>query len=111
MIHGKETVVIERKSAIGEDDWGNPVNTVSQVTVEGCLFGWGGTNTNFGINRDITSSSATLYMPKGTVVLDGDLFIVRNERYRKDGESQVWETPVGFSLNTGVVVAIKRAEG
>lgn len=111
MIQGNETVIIERKTKVGENSRGNAVWNTTQTPVNGALTAWGSTSTTYDPERTLIASAATVYLPEGTEVLDSDVFIIRGKRYLKDGEAQQWTPPPHFSLRTGVVVVLKRVEG
>lgn len=111
MINGTETILIKRKEFLADDGYGNPVETEQEIVVNGALVAWGGTSTDYGTERTLITSAATVYLPQGTEIMDSDVFIVRGKRYRKDGEAQEWQPPAHFRVKTGVVVALTRAEG
>ncbi len=104
-----ETVTIVRRTLGSVDDYGNPTATTSNVTVTGCLVGWGMTNEPALADADPVATQVTLYMPAGTTVQDGDEFIVRGDTFVKDGMAQAWSSMLNVSK--GVVVMLRRRDG
>ena len=104
-----ETVTIVRRTLGSVDDYGNPTSTTANITVEGCLVGWGTTNEPALADADPVATQMTLYMPAGTSVLDGDAFIVRGDNFVKDGMAQSWSSMLNVSK--GVVVMLRRHDG
>lgn len=111
MIPGSETITIERRTETGEDNLGRPIFETITETIEGCLVAWGSTTTAYDSDRTLISTGMTAYLPWGTTVGDEDVLIIRDERYRRQGEAQEWEQPRGFNVFPGVVVSIEKAEG
>lgn len=106
---GSETVVIKRRSANGTDDWGNKTYSVTTITVNNCMIGFGGENESVEPNRELADQSLTVYLPNGTQIQPGDRFIIRNTEFVKDGNPEEWQAP--FNFNVGVVVKVKRRNG
>lgn len=108
---GNETVTIKRRQKTGLDDYGNPVWTTTQIVVTGVFLGFQTVSNAEPIDpmRSAVDGQIVLYFPRGTVIEDGDEFIVRNSSWEKDGKSMAWENP--FNLPTGVVVPIRKRDG
>jgi hypothetical protein len=104
-----ESVTIVRRTLGSVDDYGNPTATTSNVTVNNCLVGWGSTSEPALTDADPIATSMTLYMPAGTVVHDGDEFVVRGDRFVKDGMAQEWTSMLNVAK--GVVVSLRRHDG
>ncbi|BAU99618.1 hypothetical protein [Aurantimicrobium minutum] len=104
-----ESVTIIRRTLGAVDDYGNPTFTTAEVTVPGCLVGWGSTNEPVTVEGSPIDTQMMLYMPAGSTVQDEDIFVVRGNRYVKDGFSQEWTSMLNVSK--GVVVALRRRDG
>lgn len=104
-----ETVTIIRRTLGAVDDYGNPTFTTSNVTVAGCLVGWGSTNEPVTTEGNPIDIQMTLYMPAGSTVQDEDIFVVRGDQYVKDGFAQSWSSMLNVSK--GVVVSLRRRDG
>lgn len=104
-----ESVVIVRRTLGAVDEYGNPTATVSQITVENCLVGWGSSSEPALADADPVTTQMTLYMPSETEVLDGDEFIVRGDYFVKNGMAQQWASMLNVSK--GVVVGLRRRDG
>ena len=109
IIRGDEPIVIIRRSTNGEDDYGNPTYSTSEILIRDGLFALGSTSEPTNVERDAVDATLTLYLPAGTPIQDGDEFEIRNTRWVKDGSAQTWPSPVG--LDTGVVVNVRRRVG
>lgn len=112
MIHGNETILIKRRIESNvDDDYGLPEWTEELISIDGALIAWGSTSTDYGVDRVLINSAISLYLPEGVEVQTGDVFVVRGEQYKTDGEVQNWKAPLGFSIPTRVVVNLKKVEG
>lgn len=111
MIRGNETITIKRSNDTGNvDDYGNPIITTQNIVIKNCLIGFGSTDEPIDVNRNPADIQLTLYLPAGTQILTGDIFIIRNTEFIKDGIAQEWFTPFG-NLETGVVVGVRKRNG
>ena len=109
-IRGGETITIRRRSAASVDDYGNSTYSTTTITVKDALIGVGGTSEPVDPARDAVDAQLTAYLPNGTQVQDGDIFIIRGSQWVKDGSAQQWVTPF-TGLETGVVVPLRRRRG
>jgi hypothetical protein len=103
-----ELVTVTRSIVDVDDDYGNPTFTTSTFTVA-CLVGFGSTSEPALADANPVSSQMTLYMPAGTVIIDGDIFGIRGDLYVKDGTARAWASASG--IPKGVVVAVRRHDG
>lgn len=108
-IRGGETITIKRRSETSLDDHGNPSYSFTTITVKDALIAIGGTSEPVNPERDAVDATLTLYMPFGTVIQEGDRFIVRGTEWIKDGTAMTWVSP--FPMETGVVVQVRRRNG
>lgn len=110
MINFNQTALVEIRTSIGEDENGNPEWATVQTEIS-CLIGWGSTGMEFGIERNVQSTQATLYCDTATVIPDGSSIIINGEKYRLDGEPLDWQAPQGFKIIPGKVVPIVKVLG
>lgn len=103
-----EPVTVTRSVLDVVDDYGNPTYSTTSFTVQ-CLVGFGSTDEAVSADTNSVSSQVTLYMPAGTVIVDGDIFDIRGDSYVKDGIAQAWASASG--VPKGVVVAVRRHDG
>lgn len=103
-----EPVTVARSVFDSADDYGNPTYSTTSFTVQ-CLVGFGSTDEAVSADTNSVSSQVTLYMPAGTVIVDGDVFDMRGDSYVKDGIAQAWASASG--VPKGVVVAVSRHDG
>jgi hypothetical protein len=103
-----ESVTVTRSVLDVVDDYGNPTYETSTFTVQ-CLVGFGSTDEAVSAETNSVSSQVTLYMPTGTVIIDGDIFGIRGDSYVKDGIAQAWASASG--IPKGVVVAVRSHDG
>jgi hypothetical protein len=110
MIQGVESVTIVRKTTTGTDEYGLPVTTTQQIVVPRVLVGFGSTEEPVSAFEDPQAERVTLYFEQGTVIQQQDEFIVRGEKFVKDGRHNDWLTPFsGFF--PGVVVYVRAHRG
>lgn len=109
-IRGGETITIRRRSATSVDDYGNNTYSTTTITIRDALIGVGGTSEPVDPARDAVDAQLTAYLPNGTQIQDGDVFIIRGSQWVKDGSAQQWVTPF-TGLETGVVVPLRRRRG
>jgi hypothetical protein len=109
-IRGGETILIKRRQALSVDAYGNPTYTISTITVKDALIGIGSTDEPVDPARDAVDAKVTLYLPTGTDVQDGDVFVVRSSEWLKDGSAESWVSPFP-GMETGVVVPLRRRRG
>lgn len=108
-IRGGETITIKRRSEASRDDYGNAVYETTVVTVKDALIAIGGTSEPVDPERDAIDATLTAYLPQGTTVLPGDIFVIRSTEWLKDGTAQEWISP--FQMETGVIVPLRRRVG
>lgn len=112
IIRGSETVVIKRTVDSGTvDKYNMPITTTQSITVRNCLIAVGATNEEVNPTRNPEDVQITVYMPKGTVINDGDIFTIRNTDFVKDGMPAEWISPFSQMSDTGVVVIVRRRHG
>lgn len=109
-IRGGETITIRRRSATSVDDYGNNTYSTTTITIKDALIGVGGTSEPVDVARDAVDAQLTAYLPNGTQVQEGDVFIIRGSQWVKDGSPQQWVSPFP-GLETGVVVPLRRRRG
>lgn len=110
IIRGSETVTIKRTVDSGTvDKYNMPITTTTSVTVKNCLIAFGSTNEEVNVTRNPEDAQLTIYMPAGTVILDGDIFTIRQTDFVKDGMPAEWISP--FPMETGVIVIVRKRHG
>lgn len=109
-IRGGETILIKRRSQLATDDFGNPTYTESTIVIKDALIGIGGTSEPVDASRDAQDASVTVYLPAGTIIEDGDVFVIRGSQWQRDGDAQNWVSPFPGEMG-GVVVPLRRRRG
>lgn len=109
-IRGGETITIKRRSATSTDDYGNNTYALTTITVKDALVAIGGTSEPIDVNRDAVDSQLTVYLPNGTQVQDGDIFVIRNSQWVKAGAGLEWVSPFA-NFEAGVVVPLRKRSG
>lgn len=109
-IRGGETITIKRRSATSTDDYGNNTYSSTTIVVREALIGVGATSEPVDPTRDAVDATITAYLPNGTKIQDGDVFIIRGSQWVKDGSAEEWVSPF-TGLDGGVVVPLRRRRG
>jgi hypothetical protein len=109
-IRGGETITIRRRSAASTDDYGNPTYTTTTITVKDALVAIGASTEPIDASRDPIDAKLTLYLPNEVAIDDGDVFIIRNTNWVKDGQSEDWVSPF-VGLEGGRIVPVRRRSG
>jgi hypothetical protein len=109
-IRGGETITIKRRSAAATDDYGNPTYTTTTITVKDVLVALQMGDAPVEVDRRATDSKLTLYLPNGTKIEDGDVFIIRKTSWVRDGQIQEWVSPFA-GLEGGTVIAVRKRDG
>lgn len=109
-IRGGETITIRRRSAAATDEYGNKTYTTTTITVKDALVAIGGSSEPIDVSRDAVDATVTVYLPNGTTVQDGDVFIIRNSQWVKDGAGLEWVSPFD-NFEAGVVVPLRKRNG
>lgn len=109
-IRGGETITIKRRSATATDDYGNNTYSTVTITVKDALIGIGETSEPVDPARDAVDAEVTAYLPNGTRIEEGDVFIIRGSQWVKHGSPKDWSTPFN-NFETGVVVPLRRRRG
>jgi hypothetical protein len=110
-IRGGETITIRRRAASGTDEFGNKTYTTTNITIRDVLVGIGTTDEPVDAIRRPVDASLTVYLPGGTQILDGDIFVIRSSLWEKDGRAGEFTNPFGGSFTGGVVVPLRRRDG
>jgi hypothetical protein len=93
-----------------EDGYGLPIYAESSETFD-ALVGWGATGLDYGVDRNVMTTQATIYLPLTKRIEKGAKIYIDGSLYRQDGEGVTWEAPQGWALSAGQVVLIKKVEG
>jgi hypothetical protein len=109
-IRGGETILVKRRDQLAVDAYGNPTYTLTTITIKDALIGIGTTDEPVDPARDAVDAKVTLYLPNGTQIQDGDVFVVRGSEWLKDGSAEEWISPFP-GMETGVVVPLRRRRG
>ena len=109
-IRGGETIKIKRRSATATDDYGNNTYSTTIITVRDALIGIGGSSEPADATRDAVDATVTAFLPNGTKVEQGDVFIIRGSEWVKDGSPHEWVSPFS-NFETGVVVPLRKRRG
>lgn len=82
----KSYVKVYRKIDTGEvDDFGRPIVTKVEYTYP-CVTGSPDVNLSLdSTGGKIHTSDLRLYLPAGTVILDGDIFVIKSKQYELAG--------------------------
>lgn len=110
MILGSETVVIRRKSSASEDAYGNPIQSVTEITVNDALISYSGGDEPVNSDSKPEIGKATLYFQPGTFIDHTDEFVFHGAKWVKDGLVQDWVSPF-VELSTGTVVKVRQHNG
>lgn len=109
-----ETVTIISKNIDFNNlnEYGLPAETTTQKVVKNVLLDFTTTSTFESVEEQALQTKVTLFFPRGTVINDEDMFIIRNTKWEKDGSIEDYQTQgVGGFLNTGVIVKVKQYKG
>jgi hypothetical protein len=109
-IRGGETITLRRRSKASTDDYGNPTYTTTTITIKDVLVALQVGSEPVDAERNAVDSQITLYIPNGTPIEDGDVFIIRNTSWVKNGMIQNWVSPFA-GLDGGVVVPVRKRDG
>lgn len=101
-----ESITQIRRSSTSTDDYGQPVYTTTETTVQ-AIVSARISGTNFDADQIVITDGLTIYLPAGTDVQDDDRFTIRSKTYEIDGEAFEWKEGLG-SWNPGVVVNLQR---
>lgn len=110
MITGTETVTIIRRALGATDEYGIPTETVTEIEMTRVLVGFGSTSEPVSAEADPQNLGITLYFPSGTVIEQNDEFIIRGERFVKNGRAMDWVSPFS-GFDAGVVVPVRQHLG
>jgi hypothetical protein len=106
---GETATITRRALASTKDIDGNDVYTTTAIPVPGCAFAPAG-SVEVVQGRDTVTTTPTLYMPPGTVVLATDAITFRSLLYEVDGTPAVYTNPF-TGWNPGVVARLKAVNG
>ena len=109
-IRGGETITIKRRSEAGLDEFGNQTYTFTSITIKDALIAFGATSEPVDAERNPVDVKLTAYFPAATVIEEGDIFIIRNSSFVKDGAAETWTNPF-TSFDSGVVVQLRKRNG
>lgn len=104
------TITVVYSMATGEDEYGNPL-WVHREEDHKVLLAWGATGTDYGVERNILTTQATLYFPETVSIPLSSVILINGSRFVLDGEQVTWNAPAGWSIQAGSIVQVKKAEG
>lgn len=110
-IRGGETISIKRRRETGAfDDHGLPIVEVNTRTIRDACIAFGATDEPATVDGNPENLGLTVYLPPESVIEPGDIFVIRNTEFVKDGVPAEWVSPFdGFPV--GVVVQLRRKRG
>lgn len=110
-----ETVSIIRKTinTTMTDEYGVPIETKNTIVVKNVIVDFNTTTSIGTIEEQALKTEVSLYFPKGTILKDEDIFVIRNTKWEANGLHEDYTlNPLGNSfLNAGVVVKVKQYKG
>lgn len=107
---GNETIQIVRRAAAVKDDFGNPTYTTTTTVIRNCAIGVDGTGEPIADDRNAIDAKLSVYLPAGTEIQSGDLFIVRGTKFVKDGDPEIWVSPFD-NWELPVIVKLRKRNG
>lgn len=107
---GTESVTIVRRALGSVDEYGLNSFTTSEIVINKVLVGFGSTSEPVTADGSPQDIAVTLYFPHGTVIQPEDEFIIRGNRWVKDGRVMDWVSPFG-GFDPGVVVNVRQRLG
>lgn len=109
---GVEPITVIRKTFTGRDELGKATYEETETVYSRCIVAPRVTERKVnGVTEYVYDSLYSLFFPAGTVIKDDDVFIVRGDRYWKDGNPRRWDVS-GTSFNpAGVEVSVKTVNG
>jgi hypothetical protein len=112
IIRGSETVIIVRKNTTGDtDEYGIPVVTTENIVIKNCLIALSSSNEEEDENRNPEDIKLKIFLPKGTLILEEDTFIIRNTHFVKDGISFDWGINPFAGFSAGVELFVRKRNG
>lgn len=106
-----KTITVKSRIQNGEDDYGIPQYAYVERELQ-CLVGWGSTGMDYGIDRTVMTTQATLYIKKDQAIEAGSDIYIDGKLYKADGEAVIWDAPMGFNnLTAGQILTVKKVEG
>lgn len=110
-----ETIIIVRKaySAVN-DKWGNPISEESVIEIE-AIVAFQNTSRNVTVEGSINNTSLKLIFDEGTIIEDGDIFVIRGTDWEQDGINWTPDTNMFVNnpnfIEATVIVNIKQVKG
>lgn len=112
LIIGTEPVTVIRKSMNGRDELGKAIWIESEFTINNAIVAPRVSEKVVdGVIQYFYDSLYVIYFPAGTQILSDDKFIVRGDRFLKDGNPKRWDL-AGDGFNpAGVEVNVRNLDG
>lgn len=109
---GVEPVTVIRKEFTGRDELGRATELETELVIQRCIVAPRTTERKVnGVTEYVYDSLYSIYFPAGTLIKDDDMFIIRGDRYWKDGNPRRWDLS-GTPFNpAGVEVQVRTVNG
>ena len=112
IIRGSETVIIVRKTETGNtDEYGLPIVNTENIVIKNCLIALNSSNEDEDENRNPEDIKLKIFLPKGTIILEEDTFIIRNTHFVKDGIPFDWGVNPFQGFKSGVELTVRKRNG
>lgn len=103
-------ITVKARIEKGENEYGEKEYLYVNQEMD-ALVAFGATGMDYGTDRVLMTTQATVYLPKDKVLAPGFEMLIDGKRYRQDGEALIWDAPSNFSITTGQVVLVKKVDG
>lgn len=108
--HTNKRITVKSRISDGEDDYGVKKYIYIEREMD-ALVAWGSTGMDFGVDRNIMTTQATIYLTKDNAITNFSEVFIDGKKYIQDGEYITWDAPSNFNITTGQVVTVKRVDG
>lgn len=91
---GSQTVTLRRRGVTGQDEYGNDVHGIVEVTISGCSV-QPRASTEDANGRVQVISGLELFAPADPLITANDVVMFDGRRFEVEGDPGVWRSPNG----------------
>lgn len=109
-ITGREKITVISKAFGSDDEYGNPVETITERVIKNVLVGQTGSTIIYGLHDTASQDDLTVYMSAKEKIRPSDEFVYEGRSYHQTSLPTLWKTSAGSIVKPKLIVNLKAVD-